>query len=62
MTLYEVKLIMQRRSYPEVFLKKVFLEILQNSQENNCAQIFFDEIASLHLVALFKKILRHRCF
>ena len=26
---------------PEVFCKKVFLEISQNSQENNCAQVSF---------------------
>ena len=26
-------------------LKKVFLEISQNSQENTCARVFFNEIA-----------------
>ena len=26
---------------PEVFCKKVFLEILQNSQENTCARVSF---------------------
>ena len=35
--------------YPEAvsqtrFLKQVFLEILQNSQENNCARVSFLEI------------------
>ena len=30
-----------RSSFPEVFCKKVFLEIAQNSQENTCARVFF---------------------
>ena len=30
-----------RNSRLEVFWKKVFLEILQNSQENNCARFSF---------------------
>ena len=32
---------MFRSSSPEVFCKKVFLEILQNSQENTCARVSF---------------------
>ena len=32
-------------------IKKVFLEILQNSQENTCARVFFNKVAG-----------RHRCF
>ena len=37
------------------FVKKVFLEILQKSQENNCARVsFFNEAAGLRLW--------HRCF
>ena len=30
-----------RSSRPKVFCKKVFLEILQNSQENTCARVCF---------------------
>ena len=30
-----------RSSLPEVFYKKDFLEISQNSQENTCAKVFF---------------------
>ena len=30
-----------RSSYREVFYKKVFLEILQKSQESNCASVLF---------------------
>ena len=30
-----------RSSHPEVFYKKVFLEISQNSQKNTCARVFF---------------------
>ena len=49
-------------SYPEVFCKKVFLEISQNSQENTCARAFFNKVAGLRPPALLKKKLRHRCF
>ena len=30
-------------------LEKVFLEILQNSQENTCASLFFNKVAGLGL-------------
>ena len=29
--------------------KKVFLEMSQNSQENNCAGLFFNKVAGLQL-------------
>ena len=32
---------MNRSSRPEVFCKKVLLEILQNSQEDTCARVYF---------------------
>ena len=56
------------RKYPEaatrgVLWKKVFLEILQNLQENTCARVsFFTKVAGLRAVNLLKKRLRHRCF
>ena len=28
-------------SHPEVFYKKEFLKVSQNSQENSCAELFF---------------------
>ena len=34
-------MIMIRNSLPEVFWKKVFLKILQKSQENSCARVAF---------------------
>ena len=37
-------------------MKKVFLKILQNSQENSCARV------SGHPATLLKKRLWHRCF
>ena len=40
-------------SRPEVFCEKVFLEILQCSQENTCARVYF---------FFKKKRLWHRCF
>ena len=30
---------------PEVFYKKMFLNISQNSQENTCASLFFNKVA-----------------
>ena len=46
-----------RSSHPEVFCKKVFLKILQNSQENTCTRVTF----LIKLKALQKR-LWHRCF
>ena len=40
-SIYEAKVIMYRSSHPEVFCKKVFLENMQNSQENTCAECLF---------------------
>ena len=43
--------------------KKVFLEILQNSQGNNCAgDPFLIKVAGLRLATLLIKRLWHRCF
>ena len=43
-------------------VKKVFLKISQNSQENTCARVFFNKGAGLRPATLFKKGLWHRCF
>ena len=44
-------------------VKKVFLEISQNVQENNCATVsFWNKVVGLRAATLFKKGLRHRCF
>ena len=45
---------------PEVFCKKVFLEISQNSQESTCARASF--FCSLMPATLLKKRIWHRCF
>ena len=50
-----------KSSHPEVFRKKVFLEILQNSQGNTCASLFFNKVAGWGLT-LLKKGPWHRCF
>ena len=48
---------------PEVFLKKLFLKISQNSQEKNISRSLLFEIATGHRPAnLLKQRLRHRCF
>ena len=36
-------------------VKKVFLEISQNSQETTCARVFFAKVASLRPATLLKK-------
>ena len=46
-------------------VKKVFLEIWQNSQENTCDRVSFLiklKVADLRLATLLKKRLWHRCF
>ena len=43
-------------------VKKVFLEISQNLQENTCARAFFNKVAGLRPATLFKKRLWHKCF
>ena len=44
-------------------VKKVFLEISQNSQENTCARVsFFNKVAGLRPATLLKKRLWNRCF
>ena len=52
-----------RSSRPEMFCKKVFLKISQNSQEIICARVsFFNKVADLRPAFLLKKRLWHRCF
>ena len=48
-------------------MKKVFLEILQNLEENTCARVFFNEVAGLRhleivngLLTIFAIKLHHR--
>ena len=43
-------------------VKKVFLEISQNLQENTCVRVFFNKVAGLRPATLLKKSLWHRCF
>ena len=44
-------------------VRKVFLEISQNSQENTCARIsFLNKAAGLRPATLLKRRLLHRCF
>ena len=46
-----------------VLQEKVFLEILQNSQENTCARVsVLNKVTGLWPATLLKKILWHRCF
>ena len=50
----KLELVTNRSSRPEVFCKKGFLEISQNSQENTCARVsFFNFIKKLTLVQVF---------
>ena len=43
-------------------VKKVFLEISQNSQENTCARVSLLIVAGLRSATLLKKRLWRRCF
>ena len=43
-------------------MKKLFLKIPQNSQENTCARVLFNKVAGLRPATLLKKWLWHRCF
>ena len=49
-----------RSSHWRCSVKKMFLEISQNSQENTCARISL--LIKLQASTLFKKSLWHRCF
>ena len=52
-----------RSNHHRCSIKKVFLEISQNSQEYTCARVsFFNKVAGLRPGNLFKKRLWHRCF
>ena len=51
-----------RSSRPECSVKKVLLEISQNSQENTCARVYFLMKLQEGLATLLKKRLWHRCF
>ena len=55
---YYYTFILSRSSRTEIFLKKVFLKIVQNSLENTCTGIFF----FLMLLATLMKRLRHSVF
>ena len=57
-----VKCIKHRISRPEVFYKKVLLEISQNSQENTCAGDSFLIKLQAPPTTSLKKRLWHRCF
>ena len=41
---FEIQFEIYRSSRPEVFCKKVLLEILQNSQENTCARVSTEQL------------------
>ena len=56
---------MNRNSRPEVFCKKMFLEISQNSQESTCTRAYFLkklQARGLRPATLLKNRLWHKCF
>ena len=66
---YLIKKSGQKFKYPKTkavtqtcSVKKVFLEISQNSQENTCARVSFLIKLQAAPATLLKKRLRHRCF
>ena len=46
----QIKMVKIEAVAQRCFVKKVFLEILQNSQENTCARAFFNKVAGLKLL------------
>ena len=59
----ELKKVRNRSSHRRFSVKKVFLVIWQNSQENICARVsFFNKVAGLRPTTLLKKRLWHRRF
>ena len=62
-TFYEVKFIMYRSTQPKVSVKKGFpRNFTRFIRKHLYRNVFFNKVASLHPVALLKRILRHRCF
>ena len=58
-----ILLITIRSSHQRCFVKKVFLEISQNSQESTCARTSFSiKLQAAAPATLLKKRLWHRCF
>ena len=61
-----VQITRSRSSRPEVFCKKVFLKISQNSQENTCARVSFfnketlEQMFSCEFCDIFKSIYFYR--
>ena len=45
-----------------VLQEKAFIKILQYSQENTCARVFFNKVSGLSPATLLKKRLWNRCF
>ena len=60
--------VLNRSSHQRCSVKKVFLEISQNSLESTCAKdsfltkFFFNKVTGLRPATLLKKSLWHRCF
>ena len=50
-----------RNSHQRCSVKKVFLEISQNSQENTYAKVFLNKVPGFRIATLLKKRLWHRC-
>ena len=56
---------LSRSSYRSCSVKKVFLEVSRNSQENTCPESLFNKVNNnkgLRPATLLKKRLFHRCF
>ena len=54
----DISCVFLHRIQPRCSVKKVFLNILQNSQENTCAEAFFNKVTRVGL----KARLQSRCF
>ena len=54
-SIYYVGFLVQEAVAQICFVKKMFLEILENSQENTCARVFFNKVAGPRPAILLKK-------
>ena len=55
-------LTLEKQSPKRCSVKKEFLKILQNSQENICASLFFNKVTGLRPSTLLKKRFQRKCF
>ena len=62
LTWYLIQSNLFRSSHQTCSIKKVFLKVSQNPQQNTSARVCFNKVVGLRPAILIKKRLWHRCF